>query len=50
MTHLPTSAINLAYSKVSLVFCIFAIASNVPKQTKRKIIMKKNLIIYEGET
>ena len=46
--HLPpTSAINLAYKRVSFLFSIFAIVDKAPKQTMMNIIEKKNFKIYE---
>ncbi len=45
----PTSAINLAYSKVSFLFYIFAIVDNAARETIMKSIEKKNFVIYDKE-
>lgn len=47
--HLPTSAMNFAYNKVSLRFSMVAIAIKLPKHTKINIITKKNLVMYEKD-
>lgn len=47
--HLPTSAMNLAYKRVSLGFYIFTIVINEPKQIMMKIIPKKNFKIYDPD-